>query len=51
MHVNYEYLLKKCELLVPKEGRILDYGCGKGATIEEGAIRNLYIFGVEAFLY
>ena len=49
MHVNYEYLLKKCELIAPQHGRILDYGCGKGRTVEEGMKRGLDIFGVEAF--
>ena len=48
MHINNEYLLKKCELLVPKEGCILDYGCDKAATVEEGVKRNLDFFGVEA---
>ena len=49
MHVNYEYLLRKSELLVPQGERILDYGCGKGATVEEGVRRGLNVFGVEAF--
>lgn len=49
MHVNYQYLLDRGGSLVPKEGRILDYGCGKGGTVEEGVKRNLDIFGVEAF--
>jgi ubiquinone/menaquinone biosynthesis C-methylase UbiE len=49
MHVNYEYLLEKCELLVPRNGRVLDYGCGKGSTVEEGVKRGLNIYGVEAF--
>ena len=51
MHVNYEYLLQKCKLLVPINGRILDYGCGKGQTVEEGPNRSLEIFGVEAFSF
>lgn len=51
MHINYEYLLKKCESLVPQGGRILDYGCGDGKTVIEGLERSLNIFGVEAFSY
>jgi len=49
MHVNYEYLLNRSESFVGSDGRILDYGCGKGGTVEEGLSRNLNIYGVEAF--
>lgn len=50
MHVQYQYILEKCQTLVPhKEGRILDYGCGKGDIVEEGRKLQLKIYGVEEF--
>lgn len=51
MHPNYEFLFTKCERLAPRNGRILDYGCGNGKTVEEGVRRNLNVFGVEAFSF
>lgn len=48
LHPNYGYVLQKCVELCPM-GRILDFGCGKGQTVEEGRRRNLDIYGVEVF--
>lgn len=49
MHVNYEFMLERCSVLVPTGGRILYYGCGKGMVVEEGLRRHLDFYGVEAF--
>ena len=45
---HHECMLQKCIQLCPT-GRVLDFGCGKGAMVEEGRRRGLDIHGVEAF--
>lgn len=48
--MQYRYILEKCQSLLPhKKGKILDYGCGKGAIVEEGRKLQLTIYGVEEF--
>lgn len=49
MHVNYLYVLKKCETLTGRRAKILDYGCGAGDIVEAGCNQGLELFGVEAF--
>ncbi len=49
MHVNYLYVLEKCETLAGPSGRILDYGCGAGEIVEAGCKQGLEVYGVEAF--
>ena len=46
---NYKYLLGKTSELIGEEGIILDYGCGKGALVEEGLRQGFNIFGCELF--
>jgi SAM-dependent methyltransferase len=50
MHVNYRYLLDRCEAETRDRTKmILDYGCGNGAIVEGGRDRGLRIYGVEEF--
>jgi SAM-dependent methyltransferase len=46
---NYEYILSKASVERDNNGRILDYGCGKGRIVEEGLRRGMPIFGCELF--
>lgn len=51
MKANYEYILAKSSELNKANGKILDYGCGKGNIVKEGLERGMDIYGVEAFAY
>lgn len=49
LHPNYQYILKRSSALSNNEGRVLDYGCGKGVVVEEGRKNNLNFYGTELF--
>jgi len=51
MKANHEYVLRKCNLLVGDNARVLDYGCGKGIIVEEGIKRGIDFLGVEAYAF
>jgi SAM-dependent methyltransferase len=46
MHVNYRYCLAAAEA---HGGRVLDFGCGAGATVREGLKQGLDIWGADVF--
>jgi SAM-dependent methyltransferase len=46
---NYKFILQQISNLCGSEGRILDYGCGKGTIIAEGLQRGFSMFGCEIF--
>ena len=53
MHINHQYMLDFCEQrrkLIPLGSfAVLDYGCGKGATVLAGRALGLEMYGAEAF--
>lgn len=51
MKANHQFLIEQCVQLVGPAGKILDYGCGKGAVVKEGLLRGLEIYGAEAFAH
>ncbi|RJP84262.1 MAG: class I SAM-dependent methyltransferase [Desulfobacteraceae bacterium] len=51
MKENHKFILTKYLSIISTKAKILDYGCGKGALVEEGIRQGLDIYGVEAFSY
>jgi len=48
LHVNHAFCLHMARKCAPA-GRILDYGCGAGETVEAGMKQGLDIFGTDVF--
>ena len=48
VHVNHAFVLDKAAKIAPPGGVFLDYGCGRGETVQHGLQRGMDIFGVDA---
>lgn len=49
MQINYQYFLDYCEKWVPPNGRVLDFGCGKGEMVVIGRSNGLDFYGADVF--
>jgi SAM-dependent methyltransferase len=49
LHVNHAFVLDEASKLASHGGIFLDYGCGRGETVQHGLKQGMEIFGVDAF--
>ncbi len=48
-HPNYRFLIQQAKSRLPKNGKLLDFGCGKGDIVKIALEAGVDAFGVECF--